>query len=150
MPIHPTDTPSQSLRVIAIGEFSSDLAPLAPRLATLKVEIHRSVTLAQLPAALTRHDVLLTELAWLSALASTERDDLSRRATMAARWIVLAGVDANFEEQIAWQRCGVSHFFPQMLDPDRLATLLEDMHDRLHGPPATANRSCPSFFQGHA
>jgi CheY-like chemotaxis protein len=131
MNIQPTAAHEQPLRVIALGEFRSDIAPPAPRSAALKVEIIFSVTLAQLPAALNLHDVLLTELAWLTRLTEAERDDLGRRA---ARWIVLAGVEANFENQIAWQRLGVSHFFPQTLDPERLATLLEDMHDRLHGP----------------
>lgn len=101
MHIQPAEAPDRSLHVITLGEFSSDLAPLAPRLAALKIEATCCITPAQLPAALTRHDVLLTELTWLSGLTAAERDDLSRRAALAARWIVLAGADASFEEQIA-------------------------------------------------
>jgi hypothetical protein len=63
MNIQTTAAHDQPLRIIALGEFSSEIAPLAPRLSALKVEASRSITLTQLPAALNRHDVLLTELA---------------------------------------------------------------------------------------
>ncbi|MEK7737965.1 MAG: response regulator, partial [Pseudomonadota bacterium] len=91
-----------------------------------------------MPPPQSSREVLLTELRWLDALAPTQREALSKRAAMAAGWIALVDRDSRFKEQVAWQRAGVSHFFHKPLDADRLAALLEDIHDRLDGPPARA------------
>ena len=77
MNICPSDAPAQPLCVITLGNFSSCSAPLASRLAAINVEAIHSITLAQLPAALNPHDVLLTDLAWLNALTAAECDDWS-------------------------------------------------------------------------
>jgi PAS domain S-box-containing protein len=127
-------TATQSLRVIALGRFSAELPPLSPHLAALKVEPYRCESLEQLPA-LRGHDILLTELAWLNGLALTDRKALGQRARNAAGWIALSDKETRFKELVDWQRTGISHFFQKPLDPARLATLVEDIHDRLSGPP---------------
>jgi CheY-like chemotaxis protein len=123
------------LRVIALGCFSTELPPLAPRLAQLRVVPRRCADLDQLPTQLGDHDVLLTELAWLASLPPQQREDLTRRTSRAAGWIALSAADARFKDQIDWQHAGVDHFLPSRLDAERLATLIEDIHDRLDGPP---------------
>jgi PAS domain S-box-containing protein len=127
---------SKPLRVIALGQFSTDIPSLAPRLAALRVEPCRSATLEQLPASLDGRHVLLTELTWLNGLDLGQREDLGRRASMAAAWIAVTDAEARFEDQVVWQRTGVNHFSRKPLDADRLAALIEDIHDRLDGPPA--------------
>jgi PAS domain S-box-containing protein len=129
---HPT---SQALRVVALGDFAGEIPPLAPRLAALNVAPLRSASLDRLPATLDDHDVLVTELNWLNGLAPAQREDLSRRARKTAGWIALTDGEARFKEQVTWQRIGVKHFFRKPLIPERLAALLEDIHDRLDGPP---------------
>jgi PAS domain S-box-containing protein len=134
MTIELTSPPEQPLRVISLGSFSSEIVPLTPRLAAINAIASTCTTLAQLPATLDEHDVVLTDSAWLNQLTPVERTALSERTAMVANWIVLNGENASFNEQIAWQCLGASHFFPQPLDLERLATLLEDMHEKLHGP----------------
>ncbi len=128
----------KSLSVIALGQFAGELPSLAPRLAALKVEPLRCSSLDRLSAPLTGREVLLTELAWLNRLAPAARVDLGKRAAIAAGWIVLTDAKARFKDQVAWQRSGVSHFFQKPLDADWLAALIEDIHDRLDGPPVRA------------
>ena len=123
------------LRVIALGRFAAEIPPLSARLAALKVEPYRCESLAQLPATLGSHDVLLTDLAWLSGLAVADRAALGKLAAATAGWIALTDKATRFKEQVDWQRAGISHFFQKPLDPARLATLVEDIHDRLNGPP---------------
>jgi PAS domain S-box-containing protein len=123
------------LRVIALGRFSSEPPPLAPHLAELPVVALRCPSLEQLPGPLDDHVVLLTELAWLGELAPSQREELASRARRAAAWVALCADDASFEEQIAWQRAGVGHYLPSRIDSGRLAALIEDIHDRLEGPP---------------
>jgi PAS domain S-box-containing protein len=134
MHTQPIVSSHKALRVIVLGKFSADIAPLSPRLTAINAWTSLSTGMKQLPAAINEHDVLLTDILWLSELTANERDELGRCAAKAACWIVLAGTGISFSEQIAWRCHGVSHFFPHTLDPDQLATLLEDMHDRLHGP----------------
>ena len=129
---------NQSLRVVALGRFSEPLPPLSHRLAQFGVEPQRCETVEGLPAELARHEILLADLDWLRSLAPAARAELSRRAAPAAGWIALTGDDAAFKEQVDWQRAGVRHFFRKPLDPERLATLIEDIHDRLNGPPVRA------------
>ncbi len=129
---------SQALRVVALGEFSAGIPPLAPRLAALNVAPLRIASIEQLPAKLDDHDILLTTLNWLNSLSAEQRDELSRRATPTAGWIALTDDAARFKDQVTWQRLGVSHFFNKPLDPERLAGLVEDIHDRLAGPPIRA------------
>ncbi len=128
----------QSLSLIILGQFAEELPPVAPRLSLLNIQPRRISSLEQLPPPQSSREVLLTELRWLDALAPTQREALSKRAAMAAGWIALVDRDSRFKEQVAWQRAGVSHFFHKPLDADRLAALLEDIHDRLDGPPARA------------
>jgi PAS domain S-box-containing protein len=129
---------SQALRVFVLGRFSGDIPPLAQRLAGLNVAPMRSPTLERLPPRLDDHDVLLAELEWLNTLTPEQREDLSRRAATAAGWIVVADGAARFKDQVDWQRLGVGHFFPKPLDPERLSGLIEDIHDRVAGPPVRA------------
>jgi PAS domain S-box-containing protein len=125
---------TRPLRVIALGRFSDEVPPLSPHLAALKVEPCRCESIQHLPA-LRSHDVLLTELAWLNGLALADRKALGQRAQGAAGWITLTDKETRFKELVDWQRTGIGHFFQKPLDPARLATLLEDTHDRLNGPP---------------
>lgn len=124
---------SQALHVIALGQFSHGIPPLASRLAALNVAPLRLPSIEQLPELLEDHGILLTELDWLDSLAPAQRDDLSRRAASAAGWIALTDATARFKDQVIWQRFGVGHFLPKPLDPERLAVLVEDIHDRLAG-----------------
>lgn len=124
-----------ALRVIALGEFSASLPPLAARLESLKVEPQRCADPAQLPPALAASDILLAELGWLNRLAPAQREALARQAAGAAGWVALSDGSTGFKDQVGWLRAGVRNFFPLPLDAERLATLVEDIHDRLHGPP---------------
>lgn len=129
---------SQALRVVALGQFATAIPPLAPRLATLNVAPLRIAGLEQMPGRFDDHDVLLADLAWLNGLSATERDELVRKAAPAAGWIALTDTTARFKDQVTWQRRGVTHFFQKPLDPERLAGLVEDIHDRLAGAPIRA------------
>lgn len=126
---------SQALRVIALGQFAEPIPPLAPRLAALNVAPLRIASIEKMPGRLDDHDVLLTELNWLNALPADQRDALTRKAASTAGWIVLTDMSARFKDQVAWQRLGVDHFFHKPLDPERLAVMVENIHDRLAGAP---------------
>jgi PAS domain S-box-containing protein len=126
--------PGPSLRIITLGAFTSGITALPQRLSALKTQSCRSITLAQLPDPLNRNDVLLTCQTWMNGLDASTRAELARRAGMAAHWVVITDADDRIEDQIGWQRAGVSQFFQQPLDPERLAALIEDLHDQLHGP----------------
>lgn len=128
-------TASASWRVIALGRFGAEIPPLAARLAALAVEPVRCAEPGQLPLPLGPRDILLTELEWLNSLDPAGREALGRQAAEAAAWVALTGRDVRFKEQVDWQRGGVSDFFTLPLDPDRLAALVENLHDRLDGPP---------------
>ncbi len=128
-------TEAPRLRVIALGTFRGPLPPLAPRLQALGAQALRASSLAQLPAAPKRGDILLAELDWLPTLPADDAVRLGRFAANAAAWVMLADTAAGFKERIAWQRRGVTHCFDRPLDPERLAALVEDVHDRLYGPP---------------
>jgi len=129
---------SQALRVVALGQFADSIPPLVPRLAALNVAPLRMASLEQLPSRLDDHDILLTELAWLNTLNDAQRNELARKVASAAGWIVLTDRTARFKDQVGWQRLGVHHFFYRPLDPERLAGLVEDIHDRLAGAPIRA------------
>ncbi len=129
---------SQALRVVALGQFVDAIPPLAPRLAALNVAPLRIATVEELPGRLDDHDILLTELAWLNTLSDAQRDALARKVAPAAGWIALTDPTARFKDQVTWQRLGVRHFFQKPLDPERLAGLVEDIHDRLAGAPIRA------------
>jgi CheY-like chemotaxis protein len=122
-------------RVIALGRFAAQIPPLASRLAALSVEPSRCAEPGQLPVPLGPRDLLLTELDWLNTLDKTGREALGRQAADAGAWVALTGRDVRFKEQVDWQRSGVSDFFALPLDPGRLAALVEDLYDRLDGPP---------------
>ncbi len=126
---------TKALHVIALGRFSEPVPPLSYRLAQLGVVPQMCDSFDYLPGRLEGHEILLTDLDWLRSLAPAVRTDLARRAATAAGWIVLTGSDASFKEQVDWLRGGVKHFFRKPLDPERLATLIEDIHDRRAGPP---------------
>jgi PAS domain S-box-containing protein len=126
---------SSSLRVIALGGFADSIPPLAPRLAALNVAPLRIASVEQLPERLGDRDILLTELAWLNGLDSEQRDNLYHRAASVIGWIALTDDTARFKDQVTWQRLGVRHFYQKPLDPERLAELVEDIHDRLAGAP---------------
>ena len=126
---------TKALHVIALGRFAEPVPPLSYRLAQLGVVPQMCDSLDYLPGRLEGHEILLTDLDWLRSLAPAVRTDLARRAATAAGWIVLTGSDASFKEQVDWLRGGVKHFFRRPLDPERLATLIEDIHDRRAGPP---------------
>ena len=132
------DNNHPALRVVALGEFADPIPPLAPRLAALDVVPLRSAALAQLPESLGNQDILLTELAWLEGLNTDQRDALVRRAAPAAGWVALTHPAARFKDLVTWQRLGVGHFFHEPLDPERLAGLVEDIHDRRAGAPIRA------------
>ncbi|MDP1524375.1 MAG: response regulator [Rhodocyclaceae bacterium] len=129
---------SQALRVVALGYFADSIPPLAPRLAALNVAPLRIVSVEQLPGRLDDHDILLTELRWLNSLSDAQRDELAGKVASAAGWIVLTDPAARFKDQVTWQRLGVRHFFQKPLNPERLAGLVEDVHDRLAGAPIRA------------
>ncbi len=129
---------SQALRVLALGQFADAIPPLAPRLAALNVAPLRIATVEQLPGRLDDHDILLTELDWLNTLSDAQCDALARKVASAAGWITLTDQTARFKDQVTWQRLGVRHFFHKPLDPERLAGLVEDIHDRLAGAPIRA------------
>jgi PAS domain S-box-containing protein len=129
---------SQALRVFALGQFSEPIPPLAVRLAALKVAPLRIGTVEQLPDSLASNDILLTELAWLSRLPVEQRSDLAHRASTSSAWVALTDQTARFKDQINWQRLGVKQFFPRPLDPERLAGLVENIHDRIFGAPIRA------------
>ena len=134
--MNPSNPP---VRIIFLGEFSGRAPQLPPRLAYL----HREKRLCQdfcqdleqLPTPLTGHDLLITELAWLNRLGPDGRDALSSRARSAANWVALTDAEAGFAEQVAWQRAGVRHLFRKPLRQERLAELIERLHDQLDGPP---------------
>lgn len=127
-----------SLRIVALGRFSENIPPLAPRLEKINAVPIRSLSLEQLPEQLLGSDVLLADLDWLSELSPEQCKQLSLCAAGAAAWIVLVDDMARFKVQITWQRLGVTHFFHRPLDPEQLAGLIEDIHDRLAGPPIRA------------
>ena len=129
---------SQALRVVALGQFTYAIPPLAPRLAALNVAPLRIAAVEQLPGRLDDHDILLTTLTWLNTLSDAQRDELARKVASAAGWIALTDQTARFKDQVTWQRLGVRHFFQKPLDPERLAGLVEDIHDRLAGAPIRA------------
>lgn len=122
-----------ALRVVALGDFTEPIPPLAPRLAALGVTPVRSAGIAQLASELTDSDILLTELSWLNQLSDADRADLNHRAAKVAGWIALTDKSARFKDQVTWQRLGVRLFFHKPLDPDRLACAIEDIHNRLAG-----------------
>ena len=122
------------LRVIALGAFGNPLPPLAARLRALDAQPLRASSLAQLPAV-QPGDLLLTELDWLLTLSADDATHLGRFAAGAAAWVMLADTAANFKERIAWQRRGVTHCFDRPLDSERLAALVEEVHDRIYGSP---------------
>jgi PAS domain S-box-containing protein len=129
---------SQALRVVALGQFATAIPPLAPRLAGLNVAPLRITSVEQLPGRLDDHDILLTELVWLNTLPDAQRNELAHKVAHAAGWIALTDATARFKDQVIWQRLGVMHFFHKPLDPERLAGLVEDIHDRLAGAPIRA------------
>ena len=122
------------LQVIALGKFSQNLPPLALRLKDIEVAPRRCAGIDALDASLAAHQVLLTDLYWLNELTPEKRSALATRAEGAACWIVLTDEDTRFKEQVDWQRLGITQFFQKPLDPERLANLVEDLHDRLNGP----------------
>ncbi|CAG0990379.1 hypothetical protein RHDC4_02470, partial [Rhodocyclaceae bacterium] len=95
----------------------------------------RCAGIDQLPAVLGSHDVLVADLAWLEELSDGDRAELGRRAAGAAAWIAFTEPGARFTDQVSWLRNGVSHFFGRSPDTERLAALIEDIHDRRSGPP---------------
>jgi CheY-like chemotaxis protein len=129
---------SQALRVVALGQFADVIPQLASRLAAINVAPVRIASVEQLPGRLDDHDILLTELVWLNTLSDAQRDVLARKGASIAGWIALTDPTARFKDQVTWQRLGVRHFFPKPLDPERLAGLVEDIHDRLAGAPIRA------------
>jgi PAS domain S-box-containing protein len=130
-----SSTPRNPWRVIALGRFGAEIPPLASRLAALAVEPVRCADPGQLPLPLGPRDILLTELEWLNGLDDAGRKALGQQTAEAAAWVALTDRNVRFKEQVDWQRSGVSDFFTLPPDPDRLATLVEDLHDRLDGPP---------------
>jgi len=113
------------MNVVALGHF-----------ATTQPDAFGQFTHVEaLPANLSGHDVLLTELSWLNTLDPAAREALKLRAATAAAWVALCAADAGFDERIAWQRAGVSHLLPTPLDPARLAELIAAIGDRQSGPP---------------
>ncbi|MGB5096322.1 MAG: PAS domain-containing protein [Porticoccaceae bacterium] len=79
--------------------------------------------------------MLITELAWLNRLGPDARNTLSSRASPAANWIALTDAKDGFAEQVAWQRAGVRQLFRKPLREERLAELIDRLHDQLDGPP---------------
>lgn len=123
-----------NLRILRLGEFTAP-PKLSPRLQTFGVKITAIPDLSGIGVPLTDSDLLLCELAWLDGLSPADAETLCRFAQGAAAWVMLADVAASFETRIAWLRRGVSHCFAAPLDPDRLASLVEEIHDRRNGPP---------------
>lgn len=130
--------PLPPLRVVALGRFAAGPPPLPPRLTSLGVASVRYATFDKLPEKLDQQDLLLTDLAWLETLPAADRSALAGMAARSSGWIALADAGARFKDQVAWQRAGVTHFFQNPVDPDRLATLIEDIHDQVDGPPIRA------------
>lgn len=129
---------AEPIRVIALGQFHGDLPPLAPRLAALPAEPVRCAGIEQLPAGLGARDILLTDMVWLNALTPPRRAALQAQCAKLSGWVALTDGKDRFKDQVDWQRAGVTHFFGQPVDADRLAALVEDVHDRMAGPPVRA------------
>ncbi|TAL01613.1 MAG: hypothetical protein EPO03_13095, partial [Porticoccaceae bacterium] len=123
------------MRIILLGEFAGGAPQLPVRLTHLRVEKRLCPELDQLPAPLTGHDLLITELAWLNRLGPDARDALRAHARAAAYWIALTDAGEGFAEQVAWQRAGVSHLFRKPLHREQLAPLVQRLYDLLDGPP---------------
>lgn len=125
------DVGSKFLRLIMLGEFSTEVAVLATRLGVCGVDVSVFDSIKSLPFLLSRYDVLLTEQSWLRTLSSKERGALSGCACEAAEWIVLSDLADNVLDQVEWLRVGVSHFFQHPLDVHRVASLFHAAHARL-------------------
>jgi PAS domain S-box-containing protein len=127
--------PDSSLKVVALGEFDAPIPPLMPHLAKLKVEPRRCAHLDGLGAVLGPNEILLTDCGWLGRLSAADQAVLSRKVAGAAGWISLSDPHARFKDQVGWQRMGVRHFFRKPLLPERLAALVEDIHEQRMGKP---------------
>lgn len=123
------------LRLFLLGEFASGLLQWLTHDTTLNVTLQRVSSVDHLPRRLGDSDLLLTEFLWLNELPITQRTLLSQRAISAAAWITITHEGALFKEQITWLRLGVSHFFEQPLDRERLKALIDELQERRSGPP---------------
>ena len=114
-----------AMRVIALGRFSTEVPPLAPRLAALGVQPLRVMNAEQLPPILSRQDVLLTEMDWLESLSPAQQQDLSRRAGNVAGWVAVCNGRARFKRQVEWLRAGVTRPLSGMASPHSSGALME-------------------------
>lgn len=127
------------MNILFVADPTTMVIPqLAPRLAAMNAALLHITALEQLPERLGDHDILLTDLDCLTGLPAEQRDELVRKAASVAGWIALVDATARCKDQVAWQRLGVSHFFTKPIDPERLAGLVEDIHERLAGAPIRA------------
>ena len=129
------DVGTQSLIIITLGEFSTEMSLLVTRLDLKGFEVSECRSLKLLPAPSGRQEVLLTEQSWLSTRSLTERGELSERARDAAEWIVLSDAADSVLDQIEWLRLGVSLFFQCPLDVDGVVSLIEAAQARCNAQP---------------
>jgi diguanylate cyclase (GGDEF)-like protein/PAS domain S-box-containing protein len=117
---------SRQLKVLALGDFDQDPAPLQGVLAQMGAGFERRTQADMLSSPADAGCLVLTDIAWVQSLDAAQRRALAASAAAAACWIVLSDGRADFSAQVELLHAGVRHFARKPLAPQRLAMLLEE------------------------